>query len=91
VLGEVSGINETVFPNFFFYPNPVGDELKIENGGLRIDNVEIYDMLGRLVLSQKLANAERYFSINTSALSPGVYILNICGENQKLSSRIIKK
>ena len=55
------------------YPNPVKDVLTIEG---TYTSYEMYDAFGKLVLS---SNATK--TINVSALTIGVYILNINTEN----------
>jgi len=56
------------------FPNPVKDELIIENGELKIENVEILDMYGRKIVNYQLSI---FNSINVSDLPAGVYILKI--------------
>ena len=42
-----SNINEFTQPKVTVYPNPTTGQLTIENGELRMENVEIYDIMGR--------------------------------------------
>jgi hypothetical protein len=64
------------------YPNPVTDELRIENGELKIENIEIVDISGRTVgvdlrvnPKNQGAHAGAPLRIDVSHLSAGIYIL----------------
>ena len=56
------------------YPNPVKDELIIENGKWKIENAEIFDISGRKIVNCQFSI---FNSINVSHLSSGIYILKI--------------
>ncbi|WP_298555720.1 T9SS type A sorting domain-containing protein [uncultured Algibacter sp.] len=58
------------------YPNPVKNELFISssNNNLKNNEVEVYDLLGKLRISQTLSNSK---SIHVEDLSIGVYMLRI--------------
>ena len=75
------------------YPNPVGDELKIENGEWKIENVEIYDLFGRLLISKNFQFSMRnsQLSINTSSLTAGMYLLKLKMDNEQDTQVFIKK
>jgi hypothetical protein len=70
-----SNIKENKNANLFVYPNPTTGELRIENGELRIGNVEIYDVYGRKVsnLISHISNQK----IDISHLESGIYFLKI--------------
>jgi hypothetical protein len=81
------------------YPNPTRGELIIDNGQLTIDNVEVYDISGRLVgtypcgrpnsakgLKREGANAESSIVINVSSLPKGVYMIKLI-ENKHISTQ----
>ncbi|MDR2824241.1 MAG: T9SS type A sorting domain-containing protein [Prevotellaceae bacterium] len=71
-----SGIVEASYGKINLYPNPVKDELKIENEELKIgDRIDICDITGRLHQSFSILNFP--FSINVSALPTGVYFVKI--------------
>ncbi|MCL2597488.1 MAG: T9SS type A sorting domain-containing protein, partial [Paludibacter sp.] len=68
------------------YPNPVKDELTIENGELTIENVVITDLSGRIVMvvgagsvgaGVKPAPTTGGAIINVSALPSGVYFIKV--------------
>jgi len=47
---DESGINENLFGSIIIYPNPTDGVLRIECGDLKIESVEIYDILGKICL-----------------------------------------
>lgn len=61
------------------YPNPVSDKLFIENTNDFLNSVvQIFDIEGRLVLSEKL---KRYSGIDLTAVEAGQYIVKILSDN----------
>ncbi len=69
------------------FPNPVGSMLNISSGS-KIDSFNIYDMNGRLVLSN-LVNANSY-SNSISELQTGIYVLEIISNNTSKFDKIVK-
>jgi hypothetical protein len=55
------------------YPNPTRGQLIIENGELIIDNVTIYDVVGRTVGAYPCGRPEN--TIDVSHLAKGMYFL----------------
>ena len=70
--------------NIEVYPNPMTDELivKGENGSLILR-----DLNGNLVLSQKHSQVS---IINTSALSAGIYFLEVSNESGRTIQKVVK-
>ena len=88
VVTEALGLNENVFANLQYYPNPVKNILKLYNTGA-ITAVAIYNTLGQQVLQNKANSNE--VSTDLSALTNGVYFVKIqSGDGQK-TIRIIKE
>jgi len=78
------------------YPNPVFDIMNIQVATDKVNNLEqvaIYDMLGRQIKIQNLTTQVRsdYIPINISALSEGVYIVTIKTKEATSSRKIIKR
>jgi len=61
------------------YPNPTKGQLKIDNGELTIENIEIYDVVGKMVLSCRDV-ARNVSTIDVSHLASGMYFLKIDGK-----------
>ncbi|MBT0608788.1 T9SS type A sorting domain-containing protein [Aequorivita echinoideorum] len=61
----------------FFQNNPAG-QLEVKNpAGYNIKSAGVYDMSGKLVLSQSNIGTSRNFTFNTSNLSDGVYLVKL--------------
>ena len=67
------------------YPNPVSSLLFFATSGQQIDEVYVYDLMGRIVLYQ----ATRASSIDMSKLSAGVYFVKTNSDTEQ-TFRIVK-
>ena len=90
VVVEENTLSTQDFETFQFetYPNPVNDVLNI-SANIKIDKVELYDLLGNQVKSQNL-NAENN-KISVSELLSGIYILKTYIQDNVGTQKIIKK
>jgi len=70
------------------YPNPVKDKLKIENGQLKIENVEIFDISGIKIVNYQLSTVN---SIDVSTLSQGIYFVKIETAEGIVMKKIVKE
>jgi len=61
------------------YPNPASESVNLEYGidEGQIAQVEIFDLSGKLILTQNLAPQMEVYSITTTSLQAGVYILRL--------------
>ena len=76
------------FAGFEAYPNPTNDILNLKNSQ-NIDNVIVFDLLGKIVLTQKINATDSQIDIST--LSSGMYLIKVkAGENSK-TIKIIKQ
>jgi hypothetical protein len=66
------------------YPNPVEDILNITLNDVR--NIEIYDLLGKMMLSETNPDSK----INVSSLPQGIYIVKIITDNDYHTEKFIK-
>lgn len=73
------------------YPNPTSDILNINLGEQagRFDQVELFDIQGRLVYSQTLEQNIQQTQVGVNALSSGVYVLNISSSKESYSTKVI--
>jgi chitodextrinase len=81
-------VEEFHVANVKLYPNPVKNNLTLT---LKLDiktKIEIYDILGKLVLSSTLNKTS---SINLQALNTGIYIVKITQNNASISKKLIKQ
>lgn len=73
---------------FNFYPNPVKDVLNISYKNT-IDEVQIYNLLGQQVYSNKVNAAES--TLNVSQLTSGTYLVKVTSNNETSTFKIIKQ
>jgi hypothetical protein len=71
---------------FNTYPNPVSNVLNI-NSQETIQSVEVFNLLGKKVLSTKNVNG----SLDVSSLSKSVYILKLTSDNGVSTKRFVKQ
>ena len=81
---------KTALENISLHPNPTTGELRIENGELRVKNVEIFDVYGRSV-SSHTANLTPHTSINISHLQSGIYFVKIVMEQGEVVKKVVKQ
>lgn len=84
-----NGINMLTIDKEFasVYPNPAKDKLTIES--VQKSTLLILNIQGQIILGQKLKQGKT--DINISALSNGIYILKLVGNNKTEVTRIIKE
>jgi hypothetical protein len=83
VLTSIQNINEDLLKA---YPNPVSTLLYIASGKQPIDEVYVYDLMGRLVIHQ----ATKSSSVDMSTLNDGIYFVKTNKESEQ-SFKIVKK
>jgi agmatine/peptidylarginine deiminase len=82
------GINEMSVSDVTIYPNPTTGELTIESGKSEIENVEIFDIVGKKQLSYHFISSSSHHNINISHLNNGVYFAKI---TNNLGQSVVKK
>lgn len=83
------GLPEQNRGQFVLWPNPTNQFVQI-NSSQEIKEVNIYDLMGKLILSTFFKN-ETIVSLDLTAIMPGTYLLEAITENGRLIERIIKK
>jgi endonuclease I/chitodextrinase len=83
-----AGIDNSDFETFKMYPNPTNGN-KIYFNLTKDVNVNIYNVLGKLVKTEKVDTKNN--SIDISNLVKGVYLLKIASQNQIITKKLIKK
>jgi len=87
-LGNV-GINETPgMVSYKLYPNPVGNQLTIDNIG-DVNKIEVYNVIGELVKSVNNLSTNGV-TIGTSNLTSGVYFVTFHNESGVQTSKFVK-
>jgi hypothetical protein len=73
-------------------PNPVSGELRIQNAELKIENIEIYNVLGKKIFSQQPgARSQQQIIIDVSNLNPGIYFVKVRGEKEEAVAKFVKQ
>lgn len=87
-LSDSSGCNPTFgeIPEITFYPNPAQEQINFKTA-TAIQSVEIYNLAGQKVASQKVVDG----SVNINQLPSGTYIVKAFTENGETSSfKVVK-
>lgn len=87
------GINEAEKPgSIFLSPNPVVNDLSFQSKKLNIQNVEIYDIVGRLVLNCELRVISSMQTVaDVSRLNTGLYFVKVKGEKYEWAGKFVKQ
>ncbi|WP_436516652.1 LamG-like jellyroll fold domain-containing protein [Ekhidna sp. To15] len=77
------------------YPNPVADYLTIQLASPFAGNalIELTSLSGRKILSRELSitPGTQAFTINTTGMKSGIYLLNVTADGQTYSTKIVKR
>lgn len=72
------GITEFESADFTFYPNPASTDVTITlKNADAIAKIEVYDIAGKLILSQKPNTLLTTQTVNLSKISKGIYLLEV--------------
>ena len=78
--------NKSLFDQVIIYPNPVNDELNIDN--VVLEKILIYDIFGQLVLTKNFSIDSKN-NIDLKTFSKGVYFLKLFSEGLSTTKKII--
>jgi hypothetical protein len=67
------------------YPNPVKNLLNITSDSFEAKTVAIYNVLGKVVLSEKVTNAP----VNVANLAKGVYVVKVTEEGKTATRKLV--
>jgi hypothetical protein len=81
--GTLTATNFKNEKNLIVYPNPVHNEAVLELKNAESNQLQVYDMNGKLVMSKSLNNNSKN-NINTSKLSFGTYLFNVGNATTKV-------
>ena len=78
--------------NISIYPNPSNGLFNISLGNLEPDSIEVYDVLGKLILNKdKVFVSNFQTNIDLTSATKGVYFVKINIQGQKTVKRIVKE
>ena len=83
---KVLSVNDFEKTNVFLYPNPASEKIFIRSKDVAA--IAIYDLSGRLVVSQKGISAS---GMDVSNLTKGIYVAQITSEERTTSLRLVIK
>ena len=89
-------ITEIQWDEITVYPNPTTGELRIENGELKIQNVEIFDIYGKNLTPQtsylkpQTSHCKPQTVLDISLLKAGIYFLYITTEKEVVIRKVVK-
>ncbi len=86
-LGTALSINELIAQTTEIYPNPANNVLNIVSYTVGIENINIYNLNGQLVLNKEVNNNQK--TLNISSLESGIYIVDILSENTSVKRKLI--
>ena len=88
VVGSTCSMGVSSFSelNQLSFPNPVSDNIFI-NSNVSIDKVEIYNLIGNLVLKQEVDTKQ----IDVTNLQSGIYLISFFSGEEKIVRKIIIK
>ena len=87
---DLLAVNEFENNDFIFFPNPVNDMLNVmsKNSTNTIDEIIVFDVLGKTMLRKKSTSPVQTESIDFSQLTNGIYFVEVTTTNQL---KVIKK
>ena len=78
--------------SFYIYPNPSNGIFTLVSESNEINEIEVFDVIGKVILSKKQFNSsDNQISIDIASASQGIYFLKITANNQSTVKRIIKE
>jgi len=82
------GINESAEnSSISLFPNPATDVVTFTTVGTSLQEVNIYDLTGKMIYSN-ISNNDR-LDVNTSAFASGTYIVKVVTESESVTRRLI--
>jgi hypothetical protein len=84
------GIEDDITESMELYPNPAKDVLNVKLTSASDFNVEVSDLLGKVVLRNQISG-KRNAAIDVSALPEGLYMIRIETDNNTFLDRVIVK
>jgi hypothetical protein len=91
-MGASTGVDETSEENeLHIFPNPASEKLIIENGKLKIEKVEILNVIGKNVFQCQLSIVNYQLPIDVSQLSSGIYIVRVKTDKGIRTAKFVKE
>jgi hypothetical protein len=78
------GISNVKLSNIKIYPNPTNEFLFVKNANSEFSKIEIFDIKGSLILTEKLVSNEQ--KINVNSLQKGMYFIQFSNEKSEMKT-----
>ena len=78
--------NEIALSSIKIYPNPANSNFTIVTKGLNKANIQIYDLLGKLIYKASI-DKEITLINNYGRFKSGIYLVRVVGQNQKIYNK----
>lgn len=90
-VSACTGIDELAFGSVLIYPNPAKDLVYINFNNAPAENtrIELYDAIGKLILSEKVSNS--FMTVSISDLSSGMYFIRITEGEKQAVKHLVKE
>jgi hypothetical protein len=85
-LSSLLETDDVDLAEFKFYPNPATDRINLSNP-TAIDEIGIFDLLGRKVLSQKVD--ARHVMLDVTSLNTGTYVMTVTSGSSERSYKLM--
>ncbi len=83
----ILSLDELVKVGFKMFPNPASDEVSILSTTTQIIDLELYDMLGKLILERK--DLSTLLPLNVSELNSGNYFVKLIGDKTMEMKKLV--
>lgn len=83
-----SGIKENLKSEISIFPNPIKESFTINSNNTLIESIEIIDVLGKVVYSQKVNSSEEILILRNNIPS-GLYIIKTNSADKSFTSKVL--
>lgn len=74
--------------SFAIFPNPVQNLINVQNNQKNIEEIQVYDLTGRLLVDVRPESA--FSQLNLSNLTNGLYLLKVTSNGKSITKKIVK-
>ncbi len=89
-VSTVLGVDETknIATNLMVYPNPASDNATISFAAAKgTEHIDLYDVQGKFLQEIKLSNGQTNYTISTTSLTNGIYILSLMDNRKEIAKQ----